>query len=220
MRLFFALLIIIGSYSGYLYTLDESKLPPLKNGDLIFQTTAMPGAMAIGLASLSPYIHTGIIKMTDKGASVVHAADVVLETPLSEWIDSGVLQRFSVYRHKTLTPEQAEDILEVAKTYYGKPYDHYFSFDNDSIYCSELEHLAFNAVGVSVGKVEKIGSLNINNQFAKKLIEQRWQKYPACVGKGYTFEGCYDVMMKQELITPASIARDANVERIFTNYPF
>ncbi len=214
------LLIYFVGIAVYSYSLNESNMPPLSDGDLIFQTTNVPHSFAIALASGSLYIHTGIIKQSGSGLVVIHAAQTVVETPLSEWIARGALKRFSVYRYKGLGREHTSYILEALKSYYGKPYDDYFSFDNDSIYSSELEHLAFKQANIPLGKVEKISSLFVNNSFVSNLIEQRWQSYPACAGKGYTFDQCYEVMMSQEVITPASIADDPNVELIFTNYPF
>jgi uncharacterized protein YycO len=218
--IFYSLLAALFVYAGYLSTLNQADLPPLKDGDLVFQSTWVPGSMAIGLASGSIYIHTGIIKHTDNGVVVIQASSTVTETPLDRWIDQGVLGRFALYRYKDLSQAQATAILSAAKAYYGKPYDHFFSFDNDAIYCSELDYLAFKDAGVSLGKVEQIGSLGINNRFVRKLIEQRWQYYPACAGKGYNFETCYDVIMNGKLITPASIAADPHLERIFSNYPW
>ena len=193
-------------------------LPSLKDGDVVLQSTPDPQAIAIALASISPYTHTGLIKMTERGPMVIQAAQTVRETPLDAWIAQGVWKRFSVYRHKDLTPEQGKRIVAEAKKYYDKRYDIYFSFDNDQIYCSELPYLAYRDAGLDIGKVQKISELHVDNRFAKELIEQRWEKHPQCIGKGYTFQQCYDVIMAVTLITPDSITEDARFERIFTNY--
>lgn len=213
-------LLWIFGYAGYLASLDQSDLPPLQDGDLVFQTTWVPGSIAIGFASKSLYIHTGIVKHTSNGIVVVHAAQTVMETPLAEWIGYGVFSRFAVYRHMELTPKQAQTMLKAAEKYYGKAYDHYFSFNNDSIYCSELEYLAFKDAGMEIGQVQKIGSLSVNNGFVRRLIKERWQSYPACMGKGYDFDACYKVIMDGELVTPATIASDKHMKMIFSNYPW
>jgi hypothetical protein len=205
-------------YGAYLSTRDMSDLPPLQNGDLIFQTSWTDQSIAIGLATGSLYIHTGIIKENGDGFSVIDAGRVVRETPLKSWIEGGILKRFSVYRYRGLSKDKAAAIITAAESHYGKPYDHYFSFDNEAIYCSELPYLAFKAAGLNLGEAEKIGSLYINNTFVKKLIEQRWERYPACQGKELSFEQCYGVIMSQPLISPESLAADKNLERIFTNY--
>ncbi len=216
---FVSLLCALLAYGIYLSTLDESSMPPLKDGDLIFQTTLNSQTMAIALASGSVYIHTGIIKNTPQGPQVIHAARQVTHWPLSQWISGGVLKRFAVYRYKGLSDEQGKQVVAAAEKYNGRPYDFYFSFSNDSIYCSELDYLSFNDAKLPLGGAQKIGSLNINNRFVKHIIEQRWQQYPACAGKGYDFETCYNVIMEGELVTPSSIAHDPHLELIFSNYP-
>lgn len=218
-KIFVFLLLIFFTYTLYLSTLDLSDTPPLKDGDLVFQSTRTDQSIAIALASGSWYIHTGIIKKTPGGLVVVEAGRTVGERPLQEWVDSGILKRFAVYRYRDLTEDQAQKVLAAAKAYYGKPYDHYFSFDNDAIYCSELEYLAFKDAGIPLSQPEKIGQIHINNPFTRKLIEQRWQKYPKCQGKDLTFDQCYDIIMSQELISPIGITRDSHLERIFSNYP-
>jgi hypothetical protein len=213
------LLIILALYAGYLSTLGESSLPPLNDGDLIFQTSLTDQSIAIALSSLSLYIHTGVIHKSGNATSVVEAALHVTETPLHTWINRGVLQRFSVYRYKGLTPVQGAHIVTAAQEYIGRPYDFYFSFDNDAIYCSELDYLAFRDSGISLVTPEKIGDLYVNNRFVKKIIEQRWHNYPACQGKNLTFDQCYDQIMAGQIVTPATIAHALNMELIFSNYP-
>ncbi|NBO17985.1 MAG: peptidoglycan peptidase [Proteobacteria bacterium] len=209
-------------YAAYLATLGVEDLPPLHDGDIVFQSswTGLP-SLAIGFASTSWYIHTGIVHVNENGETIViEAARQVSEIPLREWVERGILRRFSAYRYNGLTPEQGKSIVAAARKYMGLPYDHYFSFGKDAIYCSELEYYAFNESGVPLAQPEKIGSLNINNRFVKQLIEQRWQNYPACKGQDISFEECYARIMDGELITPASIARDTRLTLIFNNYPF
>lgn len=218
-QVFQLLLFASVAYGIHLYMKDENSMPPLKDGDLIFQTTWVPGAMAIGMSTGSLYLHVGIVKDTQMGAMVIEAANVVRETPIHRWISGGILKRFAVYRYQDLTPEQGKKVVEAAKPYYGKHYDFYYSFDNDTIYCSELVYFAFRDAGVPVGHAQKIGTLNINNRFVKSMIEERWQHYPACEGKDITFEQCYDHIMDGELVSPRSLADDSHVKEIFSNYP-
>lgn len=90
---------------------------------------------------------------------------------------------------------------------------------NDTIYCRELVYDAYKGMGISLGKVEKIGDLHINNRAAMKLLKQRWQSHPLCRnGKAKNFESCGEKIMKQDLITPASIAADPKLETVYSNY--
>jgi hypothetical protein len=57
----------------------------------------------------------------------------------------------------------AEQIVPAAGNMYGKPYDIFFSFNNDAIYCSELPYLAYRAAGISIGKIQKGADLHVDN---------------------------------------------------------
>lgn len=162
----------------------------------------------------------GIIKIEGKSIRVIEAASVVKETPLNDWIGRGVLKRIAIYRDVGLTEEQTARILSAAKDLYGKPYDIFFSFNNDAIYCSELPYLAYSAAGISIGKIQKVSDLHFDNFVVKRLIRQRWQRHAECTSKQYDFERCYRHILQQDLITPASIANDAKFKKIYSNYLF
>lgn len=204
-------------YSAALSYKGLGGLPPLQDGDIIFQSNFDPQALAITFASRSIYTHTGIIKKTPEGYNVIEAAHSVGEISLSKWVARG-LKRFAVYRYKGLTPEQGAKVVAATKRYYGRPYDIYFYFDDSKIYCSELPYLAYQDIGLEIGKVETFSELSLDNKFAQTLIEQRWEGYPACKGQHYTFKQCYDVIMSGKIITPVSIADDEHFELIYTNY--
>jgi hypothetical protein len=207
--------------AGSLYaTTAEVKFPPLKNGDLVFQTSTSSQSSAIFVATGNSYTHMGIIKDGPSGSVVIEAAGDVRETPLQDWVNRGLLNRVALYRDEKLSDEQSQVILNSAKKYYGRAYDIFFSFNNQTIYCSELPYLAFGEAGIAIGRLQKVSDLNFDNALVKKIIEQRWQRHEECKAKNYDFEQCYDHILKQSLVTPASIAEDKQFARIFSNYPF
>ena len=219
-KVLFRLAVVLAFYTLYLATLDETDMPPLQNGDIVFQTSWTDQTLAIALASTSLYIHTGIVADNGEGNySVIEASRHVTETPFHIWVSRGILQRFSVYRYQSLTPEQGGKIVATARSYIGIPYDYYFSSGKDALYCSELDYLAFNESGIPLGHPEIIGTLHINNRFVKNIIEQRWQNYPACTDPTITFEQCYTRIVAGTLVTPQSIANDPHLKKIFSNYP-
>jgi len=213
----FALLLIA---AGWIYTKTSAPYPPLKDGDIVFQTTLDNQSLAIATATASYYTHTGIVKLSGNIAYVVEAVGPVKETPFNEWIKRGLFKRIAVYRDPALTPDAASRVLAAAQIYYGRPYNIFFSFKNNGIYCSELVYLAYKEAGSPVGKTEKVSELYANNSFVKKLIERRWQLDPECTSQHFDFRQCYSYILDQELITPASIARDSKLQRIYSNYPF
>ncbi|MCC7252436.1 hypothetical protein [Hyphomicrobium sp.] len=61
--------------------------------------------------------------------------------------------------------------------------------------------------------------LNIDTDAAQKLIAQRWKSHPLCRTKGAkSFKDCYALILDQTLVTPASIARDPQMELIYTSF--
>jgi Permuted papain-like amidase enzyme, YaeF/YiiX, C92 family len=219
-KLLVALGIVFILVAGAFYaTSAEVDFPVLKDGDLIFQTSTGSQSSAIFVATGNSFTHMGIIKQNPDGLVVVEASSTVKETPLRSWVNRGLLNRVAVYRHASLAKNDARVILAAAKELYGQPYDIFFSFDNGAIYCSELPYLAYVKAGIVIGKVQKISELNFDNMVVRKIIKQRWQRHPECKAKGYNFDQCFNHLLNQDLVTPASIAGDKKFELVFSNYP-
>jgi hypothetical protein len=198
-------------------------LPPLKTGDIVFQTTTTSASDAIMLASGTEYTHVGIVDVDKNGRSrVIEAVGPMQEVPLDAWIKKGVGSRVTVKRIKGLEEATAKEAIASARRYLGRPYDHFFYETRDQIYCSELVYAAFqDGPGLTVGRQEKVRDLNIDTAAAQKLIAQRWRSHPLCKTKGArSFKECYALILDQTLVTPASIARDPQMEMIYTNFGF
>jgi len=199
------------------------KLPVLKSGDLVFQTIKTGQTLAVAAASRSAYTHVGIVKIDENGAAlVVEAVGPVREVPLEKWITQGVFDRIAVMRLNGLTEKQAEKILTAAEKYYGRPYDFFFLFDKENIYCSELVHYAFKeGANIDIGKIQEVSELHINNFAVQKLIKKRWQNYKPCYEKrAKAFSACLPIILSQKLITPTSIANDPRSELVYKNFLF
>lgn len=208
-----------GSLAFMRMTPPDTKAIGIKDGDIILQTILGTQGMAIIAASSSPYTHMGFIKTSGKNPVVVEAVGPVKETPLTQWIAHGVGQRITILRLKDMTPEMAKKVAAAARKHYGKPYDFYFLPDKKSFYCSELVREAYLGAGVTLGKPQKVGELT-KSAAMDTIIEQRWKYYPPCQGiAGITMEKCRKIIMEQVLVTPASIARDPQLEPVFSNYP-
>jgi hypothetical protein len=162
----------------------------------------------------------GIIKNEHGKIGVIEAGRVVGETPLEAWVNRGIMSRVAIYRDSSLTPDQAQHILSAAHALYGRPYDIFFSFNNEAIYCSELPWLAWQSIGIKIGRVQKISELNFDNALVRKLIQQRWQRDTECTTRGYDFEQCFNYILNQDVVTPASIAADTRFKQIYSSYPY
>lgn len=201
---------------------DAAHLPPLQNGDLVFNTSPAQQSLAIMLASQSSLTHMGIVRLDENGQPfVLEASATVRETPLQAWIDTGVAGRLHVMRLKekpdAKSLQKAFDWIEKQK---GKPYDIFFMDEDDRFYCSELVYDALVAGGGTViGTPQKIADLKLDSAPVRKLVAERWQKHPLCRdGKAADVDACFDILKQQNLITPASMAADDRLTVVYSNY--
>lgn len=194
-------------------------LPPLKTGDIVFQESSGSARDAIMLASASPYSHVGIVEIDGSGRPmVIEAAGPVRSVPFDDWMERGVGQRITIKRVKGLDDEAARQAIERAHHYMGRPYDLFFYETRDQIYCSELVYAAYKeGANISVGREEKVADLNINTAAAQRLIKKRWKAHPLCRTTS-SFKSCYRLILNQSLVTPASIARDPQMELVYTSF--
>lgn len=206
-------------YQGVPYSLP-SDFPKLETGDLVFNTFTSPQTPAILTATQSIYSHVGMIVLKDGKYIVLDArGSGTTEMLLEDWVNYGLMKRFTVMRYQNgLTDIQKDIILKRIEQDYAKPYDFFFTFSKDMIYCSELPYYAYADAGINIGKIIKVGDLNHDNIFVKKIIKTRWKKHPLC--KNLDYEPCVEAIMGQEIISPASITRDPNFHIIYNNYPF
>ena len=204
-----------------LTSVSAKDLPTLQTGDIVFQESGNSQSFAIALASGSLYTHTGLIEISADGrVNVVEATGPVRTTSLDKWIEHGTGGRITIKRVKGLEAYAARKALAAAHAHDGKPYDYFFYKGRDAIYCSELVHLAFkDGAGLTIGAEQRVKDLNIDNAAVRSLIEARWLQYPECVAKkAASFGACYPMILEETLVTPASVARDAKLETIFTNF--
>jgi hypothetical protein len=200
---------------------DLAALPALRNGDIVFQSARSDQALAIFLATRSLYTHTGIVEVAPDGAVyVIQAAQVVMKTPLDEWIRQSYGQRLTIMRFPGLTPAAASQVVAAAEALEGRPYDYFFRLQPDEIYCSELVYDAFlNGPHIQLGHLQPTGSLGLDNFAVRKIIRARWQYDPDCRAEGAKdFAACYAIILRRPIITPVSLARDARLVTLYNNY--
>lgn len=202
---------------------DIGKLPKLQDGDLVFQTIRSHQTTAIMLASHTWLSHVGIVRIGLDGApKVVEAVGPVREIALDRWIKQGIGARLLIKRLPELTREQARAVLIAAERYIGKPYDFFFLPDDDRIYCSELAYKAFQqGAGLTVGQMQKVATLDLDNFAVKALLQERWGDDPLCQSQETnSYEKCLPVIKQQDIITPDAVARDPRLLTLYDNYPF
>ncbi len=151
----------------------------IQNGDIIFHISLSDQSKAIQLATKSPYSHMGIIYESEGKFWVYEAAKTVQLTSLEKWIKRGKNKHYVVKRLRNsdehLTLDKQKKLKIAGEKYKGKPYDLYFKWSDDKIYCSELVWKMYKeALGIEIGKLKKLGSFDLTNQLVKQKIKERY----------------------------------------------
>lgn len=142
-----------------------------------------------------------MVDVAEDGVFVIEAVEPVSRTPWKKWRARGIGGKVTVLRHPDVDDERARRIIATAKRHLGQPYDWYFGWDDDAIYCSELVHKAFaRGAGLQVGKLEPLSSLRLDR--VKSAATERYGLIP----------------MDLEVVTPASIARDPALQLVLTTF--
>jgi hypothetical protein len=178
--------------------------PALEAGDLVFETSSSSQSAAIQWATRSPWSHVGIVDVARDGTFVIEALGRVSRTPWKAWrrraLRGGALL---VARPRALSAAQRADAVERSRAFLGRRYDARFGWGDERIYCSELVVKAYErAAGVSFGRRERVGDLRLFG--IEGAMEKRWR------GK---------VPRDLVLVTPASIAEDARLARVYEGRP-
>jgi uncharacterized protein YycO len=149
---------------------------PLRDGDIIFQTSRSAQSVAIQRATHSPYSHVGVIFHRDGKPFVFEALATVRYTPLASWTARGNGGHYVVKRLKhALSPEQSGKLRRAAERYAGKPYDLYFEWSDARIYCSELVWKAYHdALGIEIGVRQKLREFDLSDPVVKAKMRERY----------------------------------------------
>lgn len=121
-----------------------------QNGDVIFHVSESGQSDAIKIGTLSRYSHCGIIIMKKGKPYVLEAERGVELTPLSQWINRGVMgKHYRVMRLKKETELELKYLL-------GGKYDKSFQFNNGKYYCSELVWEMYKKNGILLCEPKEI----------------------------------------------------------------
>lgn len=214
---------IIAIFAAFLFLTmpQQQDFESFQHGDLIFQTSGSGQSTAIFASTGSLFTHMGVLRQTKNGFVVMEAAGPVREMPIMDWINRGTFKRYTVMRLRDVSKQTLNAMAEKAKSYFGLPYDPYFLFDEDRLYCSEFVYRIYEAAGVRLGKIQQMSELNTGNRLAKNLYERRWKNHPVCrTHNMQSSQECWAIIQKEKLITPVSIAHDDKLDLVHSNYPF
>ncbi|HEY9777742.1 MAG TPA: YiiX family permuted papain-like enzyme [Planktothrix sp.] len=150
----------------------------LRQGDIIFQVSRSGQSTAIQLATHSKYSHVGMLMRQDNRWYVYEAERGVELTDLQEWIARDPQHHYVIKRLKQndlLTPAAIAKLKNEGRKFLGRPYDPYFRWSDDEMYCSELVWKTYkNALGVEVGKLRKLKDFDLTSPTVKRQLALRY----------------------------------------------
>lgn len=151
----------------------------LQDGDVVFHTSRSAQSEAIQRATDSPYSHMGIVFLRDGEPWVLEAMATVRYTRLAEWTARGEGGRYQVRRLRDaetlLDASVVAALRRAAEAHLGRPYDLYFEWSNDRIYCSELVWKAYReALGVELGTLERLGDFDLDDPVVAAKLRERY----------------------------------------------
>ncbi|HEX9052793.1 MAG TPA: YiiX/YebB-like N1pC/P60 family cysteine hydrolase [Anaeromyxobacter sp.] len=178
--------------------------PAVRAGDLVFETSSSSQSWAIRWATRSPWSHVGIVDVGADGTFVVEALGKVSRTPWRAWRRRAARGgELLVLRPRGVPEPLRAAAVERAKGFLGRRYDPRFGWGDDRIYCSELVVKAYErAAGISYGRRERLKDLRTLG--LRGAMERRWGG---------------PVPEDLVLVTPASIAEDRRLERVYEGRP-
>jgi len=188
----------LGPLAGFLLavTLHGVSAPPpvLHDGDIIFHKSRSAQSLAIQHATKSPYSHMGIVHRRDGRWFVYEAVGPVKLTSFEDWIARGEGGHYVVKRlrdGRILSPAALSRLWAVGRTYSGKPYDLYFGWNDDRIYCSELVWKMYHAaLGLEIGQLRRLRSFDLSDRAVQAKLRERYGSH---------------VPMDEPVISPADI---------------
>jgi hypothetical protein len=203
-----ALYFALGSHASENVKIQVFHPDSLRQGDLIFQTSRSGQSLPIQLATRSPWSHCGIVYIRNGKPYVYEAAGKVKLSPFQRFIRKGEAGKFEVKRLKdadsVLTPEALRKMKAAGDAFDGKPYDSFFGWADDRIYCSELMYKIYrNALGIEIGATRKLKDFDLSHPLVAKALKERY--------KGV-------LPLEEPVIAPADMHGDPRLVTVYSNF--
>ena len=175
----------------------------LVEGDIIFIQSQTQQAAALREATQSVWTHVGILIKTKSGWQVAEAIGPLKTTSLNDFVARSKNRSYEIYRFKFFDPATMRDDLFAVMPKYNKPYDIYFEWSEDMIYCSELTYKVFKDItGFDMGRIQKMKEMKLDGPYVKALIEKRLTD----TGR--------ELNLEEPIVTPVSQMEDPNMRLI------
>lgn len=195
MKTLFCFLILISNVALASASLEKK----LAEGDLIFIHSQTEQAAAISESTGSNWTHVGVVVKKNGDWFVAEAVGPLQVNSIRSFIARSKDNKYKVMRFKYFSQKMVPQLYSQLYKY-NQPYDIFFEWSDERIYCSELTYKVFMAVtGHPIGQLQKVGDLKLNGPYTKKLIEERL----TAIGK--------ELNLEEPIITPVAQTIDPNM---------
>lgn len=153
----------------------------LQEGDIIFIRSMSSQAPAIEEVMGSSWTHVGIAVKRGAGWVVAEAAGTVSFTPLAKFLDKSRDRAYVVKRYTGWGPRPAKKNILALKKWLsaavGRPYNIYFEWSDEALYCSEYVWKAYNALPTHpvLSRPRKFSDMKLDGPLARALIDIRYK---------------------------------------------
>lgn len=178
--------------------------PTYQNGDIILQTSLSSQSEAIQLATHSQWTHVAIVFFQGATPYVYEAEGPVGFRLLSAFIASGAGGEYLLRRVPGgLSTAQVQSLYTVGQGFYGLPYDPYFDWSDNAMYCSELVWKMYDrALNISVGTLQQLKDFDLSSPQVQAILAERY-------GSNIPYD--------ETVVSPAAIAESANLVTVYQN---
>ena len=182
-RFFLSVLVIAIFLMGWARFQGTDDMPlnvdSVQDGDIIFQTSRSAQSTAIQLATHSRWSHMGIIFRQDGDWVVLEAVQPVKITPMDAWIQRGEGAHFVVKRlrnaSEVLDDSTKSAMQQMGTQFLGKPYDIYFEWSDERMYCSELVWKIYQrTTNIELGKLQRLADFDLTHEEVQSVLNQRY----------------------------------------------
>ena len=144
-------------------------------GDIIFIQSQTTQAAALRESTESVWTHVGLLIKKSNAWYVAEAVGPLKETPLAEFIGRSKNKSYQIHRYKHFDAATMAAAMKRVLPKYNKPYDIYFEWSQDKIYCSELTyHVMKDVTGFELGRIQKMKEMKLDGPYAQALIKKRY----------------------------------------------
>jgi hypothetical protein len=153
--------------------------PHFKEGDVVFLVAPTPHTDPVLLATKSNYGHVGIILKHNGELMFFEAISPVKSTPIAPWLKKQEGKHFVVKRLKNaesvLTAQSLSGLDSLASTFEGRPYDSWYNWSDEKLYCSELVwKLYHRIVGIDLCSLRKLKDYDLTPPEVQKKLKERF----------------------------------------------